>query len=497
MSLLEDIGGFLFGWLQPEQPKQEVKGLQVSKPASDAPLPVIYGKRRVEGTIVFKGVVEGEDGDDVPNDLLYIVIVWGEAVASIDEIYLGDYPSTDARFDADDKGGRWVFVDNFPNGMAGHQDSFLKKAGWDPVGKNHRLDECACSIVRLEWSIGEDAPLRSEPSITADVTGRVVRVLNGSGSWVSANPVECLYDYLTNPVYGKGLSDDDLNMDWFRYADAQARKMVPVYQGAEEEKPLFTCNAVIDTGKSLRDNVGILLGGMRGYLPVINGQLSPVIEQDDPPAAYPIRPTHIRGDMKYSESGKKQRYNRVIVEFDDADMKFSTQQATYPDPGDELFDTWLAEDNGVLLEHRVKHETITNYYEARQMARVVAMLSREALTVELEVSPVALRYTIGDVIPVYHPKTGWEGKPFRLLKARMLADGWFKLTLREHQPISTTGCLAMSVRLSQIPHCQIRAMSRCRKILRRIRLMMVRCGSPGNPLINNFRLIFIEMGRAF
>lgn len=432
MGLLSDIGDFLFGWMMPDMDQPAI-GVQVTKPASDDAIKVVYGQRKVSGTIVFKGV-EDSDQDDTPNDTLHIVIVWSEAVTSIDDLYLDDYSYKDKRFEYKD-GGKLAQAVHFPNGMGDYSDPYLKAAGFDPASLNHRLDGCAVSYVRLERIAGEDNPFNGEPSITALVTGRQVeRLTGGTGKHASTNHAECLYDYLTNKIYGKGLASQHLDRAAFVRAAEICNTQVPIYQGATETKPLFTCNTIIDTSKPVRDNVNQLLKGMRGFLPIVNGKLTPVIELDDQPVAYGIEQKHIRKTLRYKESGKNKRYNRVIVEFVDAEVKFSKQQAVYPAADSDLFATWLAEDNDVLLEHRITVDTITDYYEARQMARVIAMLSRESLTVEVEVAPMALQYTIGDVIPLSHDKTGWQEKPFRLLNARMLSDGWYKLTLREHQP---------------------------------------------------------------
>ncbi|GEK08945.1 hypothetical protein [Pseudoalteromonas peptidolytica] len=427
MGFFNDVFKFLFGWMVPE-PKQPDSGTLLTKPASDNPVNVIYGKRKTTGTIVFQNTTNPDDGDDVENDLLHMVIVWGEAVHSIDEVYLGDDPITHQKYNG------LAYAINFPNGMGNYYYDELAKAGFDPKNKNHRLDGCAVSYIRLEWSIEKDTPFRGVPQVSALLSGRRVRPMSGGAARYSQNPAECLFDYLTNKVYGKGLSSADLDVSSFKRAVAICNQQVPKYQGASVKKPLFTTNVILDTSNQVIDNVTTLLKPMRAYLPEINGKLTLVIEQDDAPVNLTITDKHIRKSLKYSESGKEQWYNRVIVEFDDKDKRYSKQQVSWPEPDSDLFRTWLQQDNGELLEQRVTVNAITDYYEARQYARVLAMLSRESLTLELEVSPVALQYTFGDVIPVYYEKLGFNNKPFRLLKSIQLPDGWFKLTLQEHQP---------------------------------------------------------------
>ena len=80
--------------------------------------------------------------------------MWGEAVESIDEVYIDDIPnsSNDDAFYSGDK--RAVFVRNFPNGMGNYSDPILTRAGWRASDK---LEGKACSYIRLEYHDDETA----------------------------------------------------------------------------------------------------------------------------------------------------------------------------------------------------------------------------------------------------------------------------------------------------------------------------------------------------
>ena len=431
MSLLKKI----ISWFIPEQKQaKQQTGTNVTKASSDTHIKVIYGTRKTEGTIVFLNTTNPDDDDDVKNDLLHIIIVWCEGgIESIDDILLNDISITDSKFDAKD-GGRWAYAYNFTNGMAGLSSPHLKAAGWDGAAKDHRLDGLACTYLRLEWSIGDNAPFTGIPDATAIIKGRRVRNLDTGVTEYSENPAYCTFDYLTHPIFGKDLQSNEYDLDSFKLGGRIANTAVPKFQGSEETQPLFTCNAVIDTGQSVLDNTEILSKSMRALMPIINGKLTLIIEQDDEPTPYSLSENDFDGKIKYDEGSKSKRYNRVIVEYIDKELSYSEQDAVYPEPDSELADQWLAEDNGVLLEYRFKVSSCTDYYEARQMARILAMLSRESLSFTATVAPIALRYTIGDVIPINHKKLGWVNKPFRLIGKTDQPNGQFTFNLREHQP---------------------------------------------------------------
>jgi len=431
MSLLKKI----ISWFIPEQKQaKQQTGTNLTKASSDTHIKVIYGTRKTEGTIVFMNTTNPDDDDDVKNDLLHVIIVWCEGgVESIDDILLNDISITDSKFNAKD-GGRWAYAYNFTNGMAGLSSPHLKAAGWDGAAKDHRLDGLACTYLRLEWSIGDNAPFTGIPDATAIIKGRRVRNLETGVTEYSENPAYCTFDYLTHPIFGKDLQASEYDLDSFKVGGRIANTAVPKFQGSEETQPLFTCNAVIDTGQSVLDNTEILSKSMRALMPIINGKLTLVIEQDDEPTPYSLSENDFDGKIKYDEGSKSKRYNRVIVEYIDKELSYSEQDAVYPEPDSELADQWLAEDNGVLLEYRFKVSSCTNYYEARQMARILAMLSRESLSFTATVAPIGLRYTIGDVIPINHKKLGWVNKPFRLIGKTDQPNGQFTFNLREHQP---------------------------------------------------------------
>jgi len=431
MSLLKKI----ISWFIPEQKQaKQQTGTNVTKASSDTHIKVIYGTRKTEGTIVFMNTTNPDDDDDVKNDLLHVIIIWCEGgVESIDDILLNDISITDSKFTAKD-GGRWAYAYNFTNGMAGLSSPHLKAAGWDAASKDHRLDGLACTYLRLEWSIGDNAPFTGIPDATAIIKGRRVKNLETGVTEYSENPAYCTFDYLTHPIFGKDLQANEYDLDSFKLGGRIANTAVPKFQGSEETQPLFTCNAVIDTGQSVLDNTEILSKSMRALMPIINGKLTLIIEQDDEPTPYSLSENDFDGKIKYDEGSKSKRYNRVIVEYIDKELSYSEQDAVYPEPDSELADQWLAEDNGVLLEYRFKVSSCTDYYEARQMARILAMLSRESLSFTATVAPIALRYTIGDVIPINHKKLGWVNKPFRLIGKTDQPNGQFTFNLREHQP---------------------------------------------------------------
>lgn len=420
MGFLDDVFDFAFGWLMPDPPKQLAPGAELTSAETDASIAKIYGKvEKKTGHIVFKETNDN-DNDDYPNDLLHIIVVWGEAVESIDEVYIDDIPnsSNDDAFYAGDK--RAVFVRDFPNGMGNYSDPILTRAGWRASDK---LEGKACSYIRLEYHDDETA-ITSEPNLTADLTGTT-----------HSNPATALLDYLTNNIYGKGLPSSYINSASFTYAKALCDSDVEEQLGSGVYRDLFSCNVALDTSATVLENVNTLLKPMRGWLPIINGQLTLIIEEDNAPVDQPILEEDILQMGKITEGNKNNRFNRVSVTYYDPAADGSKQEAVYPEPDSELFEQMLAEDNGFLREESVDLKTCRNYYEALEFAKTYLEVSRQQTRTTITLPKWTTIYDVGDVVAVTYMSglPFWDAKFFRIESKEENREE-VKLTIREHQP---------------------------------------------------------------
>ncbi|WP_334029692.1 hypothetical protein [Alteromonas sp. P256] len=419
MGLLDEIGGFFFGWLAPEAPEPLPPGTELTSAQTDAHVGVVIGKvYKATGNIIFKETNDG-DTDDINNDLLHIIVVWAESVQSIDEVYVDDIPvSSDNPAFFHDDGGRVVHMRNFPNGMDNYEDSLLSAAGWR---SSDTASGKACTYIRLEYHGGEFA-ISSEPKITADLTGTS-----------HSNPALGTFDYLKNSLYGKGLPSRLVNASSFYSGRDLSQSLVDEVDGQPQKRPLFSCNCKLDTSKNILENVNILLRPMRGWLPIIDGQLTLIIEQDDDPVAIPILERDIIEMDGVSEGSKNKRYNRVATTYYEPAADGTAQEAVYPPKGSALEAQLLEEDNGFINEGTVDLVTCNNYYEALEFAKTWLEISREQTKTRIHLPKWALIYDVGDIVPVYESYLGWDGKLFRIESISSNKEK-VTLTVREHQP---------------------------------------------------------------
>ena len=416
-------------WMAPDAPKQDGGGTNLTKPDTDAMEAVIYGEMgRVAGTIQHLATNDG-DMDDVKNDLLHMIITWGESVSEIIEIYIDDIASTSTAWnDTSTPGNKWLWCYNFTNGLKLTSAKLLEKTGF--VIARHKFTDKAVSYVRAEWDNGKR--FNGKPNCLAHVKGRAVwDPRTNTWGW-SDNPALCLLDYLTNVRYGKGMLLGDIDINSFEIAADICETQVETEIGSGKYQNLFTCNIRIDTTNTVKGNVDTLLKGCRGLLPEINGITTLIIEQDDAVTPEKITEDLITGNIKIKESGTNDRYNRVIVSFIDKEQNWKNQEAIWPDTAQH--NIFKAQDNGKLLEKKITLETSTDHNEARQMARILCLLSREALSGTIECAPECIKYTVGDIVPISHPSAMWVDKPFRITSVDYHKEGKVTLHVREHQP---------------------------------------------------------------
>jgi hypothetical protein len=77
--------------------------------------------------------------------------------------------------------------------------------------------------------------------------------------------------------------------------------------------------------------------------------------------------------------------------------------------------------------------TITNVYQAQEMAEIILRRSRESLTLSINVAFNSYDLAIGDIVNITHSSLGFSAKPFRVLSLTFNEDFTIGLNLVEHQ----------------------------------------------------------------
>ena len=381
-----------------DDPASAASGMLINKSANDAPIPVIYGSRRVGGTRVLMEIT----GTD--NEYLHMVLAMSEGeIDSFENIYLNEVLSTDAKFSG--------FLDTYTHTGSVTQaaDSNLVSAvsGWTT---SHQLKGTAYLYVRFKYD--QDAYASGLPTLTADIKGaKVYDPRTATTAW-SNNPALCIRDYLTNTRYGRGIEASLIDDTSFNAAANYCEESVTI-GGASVDR--FTCNGVVNTSNGSMDVLKKLLTSCRGFLVFSAGKYKLVIDKVET-AAFTFSEDNIVGAWNISLGDKNSQFNRIRANF------FNPDRSWQPDIAVVDSSALRTNDNGLLLEKTIDLPFTSDIDRAKMITTINLNQSRQQIVCEFTATIEGLRCEVGDVVYIKHPTPAWhtlnsnQGKLFRVMR---------------------------------------------------------------------------------
>lgn len=386
-------------------------------------IPVIYGTRRIEGTLVYISTNDAPGGD--PNEFLYLVyaLCEGEVHEILEaDILVDELPVSDARFNYTDSINTSIYTGT----DAQTADAMLiaETSDWTA---DHKLSGIAYIRVRLKWT---RTAFTTIPVVSALVKGKKVYDPRTSTTVYSTNPALCVRDYLTNTRYGKGLSASVID-DASIIAAANFYDTTVTFWAGGGTGKVFEFNAIVDTEQSILDNLKDMMLCCRGFMPFTNGIYS-LIPDKSASSVFAFTTDNIIGGISIKGENKAEKYNRMVCTFTDPANNWQENTVIWPDAGSDEEAAYLAEDNGTELIGEIELPYITNFYAARDLARVFLLRSRNAIRTSFTANSDGLNVTVGDVVTVTHPTPGWSAKPFQVEEMAINYDGTCTVALLEY-----------------------------------------------------------------
>ena len=408
---------------------QNARGVLLNKQSNNAHIPVVYGERLVGGTRIFLEV----SGTD--NQYLYGAIVLCEGkINNITEIRVNDdvvtfngsitdgtqITSDDSRF------GTTITIQPFFGGDSQSASSLLSTlTNW---GSNHKLSGVAYIAFRIEWDADKYTGI---PQIQAKVQGKLISTYdsgsNETTNQYSTNPAFILLNYLTDTRFGKSIPIANIDIPSFYTASTVCATQITPYDGASQIN-LIDTNVVLDTSNKIIDNVRNLLRGMRGLLTYQQGKYRLVVESTGS-SVLTLNKDNVIGGIQVQSEKKNSKFNKIQATFINPDKNFQSDTIVY----DTNHSTYLSEDGDILQEGAIDLPTITSPYQAREMAKLVLLRSRNSLAVSLTANYQAMNLAVGDIVALTEDLTGFSAKNFRVAGLAINADYTVSLSLTEHQ----------------------------------------------------------------
>jgi len=400
------------------------RGYQVNARGSALDHPIIYGKMRVGGAIVY------DESTGTDNKFFHrIIAVAGHEVESFDKIYINDevvtldssgnvtapakyVKTTTTRERRETPTGekywdehsttqylvRFKFHTGSPT-QAADTDLVAESQHWT---SEHKLSGIAYMYVRLDHDA--DAFPNGMPTITAEVKGKkVYNPATSTTAW-SDNPALCLRDYLTASY---GLKEEAANID-----DTLVNSAVTVCDalvGSPTAKR-YTCNGTFTTALTPYDLLSDLLTCMGGSLWYAQGKwrMKPAywtstvmdLDEDDFRSSIDVSTRHSRRD----------NFNTVKGTFRGEESNF--QVTDYPQVTDSAF---VSADGGEESVADVDLPFTDNSIEARRIARISLESNRQQLTINAAFGLRTLGLQVGDNVRLTNTRFGWTNKEFQVL----------------------------------------------------------------------------------
>ena len=462
------LGGILSGALaeEPETPdfgggsNAASQGMLVNKQANDAPIPVVYGQRRVGGTRV---LMEATGSD---NEYLHIVLALCEGeIESIENVYLNNkavVPNIEPNVNEENLTDIFksmfppinIFGMNLTQGLAdnlafevtssseeisgsyayfdAHSGADDQAASSDLVSEvdswttDHRLRGTAYIYVKLTYD--QDAFASGLPTITADVKGTKVYDPRTSTTAWSDNPALCIRDYLTNDRYGRGIDASLIDDTAFNAAANYCEEQVTI-GGVTKDR--YTLNGVVDTSQGSMDVLKKLLTACRGFLVFSGGRYKLVIDKPET-AAFTFSEDNIVGAWSISMGSKNNQFNRIRANFFNPDRQWQPDIAAVDSPA------LRTQDNGLLLEKTIDLPFTSDIDRAKMITTINLNQSRQQITAEFTATIEGLRCEVGDVVYIKHATPGWDtlnsnaGKLFRVMRITLQNNDEVRILAMEY-----------------------------------------------------------------
>ena len=385
------------------------RGLLMNKASTTAPIPIVYGSRRVGGARVFLEV-SGES-----NEYLHLVYAFCEGpVGAINTVYLNDVASTDAKFSG------YVTIKKHLGEDNQAADADLIAACPSSWTSDHRLRGVAYIYVKLKYST--DVFPGGLPVFTADIDGMRVYDPRSGVTASTHNPALNMRDYLIRTRGGCGITSS-LVPDAHVIAAANYCDELVTVGGVQQAR--YTCDGVVDIDTPLFDNVREMLLSFRGMLIHTAGEYRLLVDKPEA-STFAFTEDNITGSWVVEGGTKKNMLNRLKVRFFNPDRSWQEEISVIDSP------TLRTQDNERVLERQISLPFTADINTARQIATIELNQSREPIVCQFTALISGLTVEAGNVVSITHSTPGWSAKKFRVMKMQIKNDDEVIITAREY-----------------------------------------------------------------
>jgi hypothetical protein len=419
----------------------DVGNRQQVPPATDNKLPVVYGEAWVGGTIVDLSISEN-------NQELYYVLAIAEVTGNgSDTITFGDayWGGKKVTFRAD---GYTVasltdessgVVDTTVDGRM--QFYFYNNGSFSPTNSNQSaVSVMSNSELIYKWDSNKLMSntafviIHLTYSQTANIRGIEQTRFQLTNS--RTNTGDVFYDYLTNEVYGGAIPANQIDTTSLTALTTYSNQSFSYIDsdGDPATQPRFKFNGVIDTKRSIMDNLQDMASCCDCLLKYneITAKWGVIVQQPTYTVAMNLNDSNIVSAISISPIDLASSYNVIECKFPDNSVQDTFNTATFDLA--EIAPNLLFP-NEPVNKMSISLPLVNNDVQAQYVATRLLKSAREDLNLQLNINYVGIQLEAGDIVTVTNSNYGWTDKPFRINKIveQFSDDGAViaKLTLSE------------------------------------------------------------------
>lgn len=424
------------------------RGITITDRNSTATRKIIYGKRRVGGTIVAIATEDEKDGSGnvtKKNQFLHMVIaVAGHRVDGIENIYFNEeIVSSDAKTFTDanaeysfalDAGTTYsdanILLKALPGGTNQAVPSELTTAFPSDYTSNHQLNDTAYLYVRIKYD--QEIFSAGIPNVTATVRGKQVYDPRTETTAYSDNAALCILDYLLDSEYGLGVAVSELEAANYISAANVCDEDVALDAGGTEKR--YTVNGVIDSAVEPRQNIEHMLTAMNGKLVYTKGlfQLYPGVYRT--PVETITMDDLIDSVSISTKTSTRQLFNGVKGTFADPTQNYVLTE--YPSRESSAYQTI----DGYTAFQTLDLPYTTSSATAQRLAKLALNRSRQEISISMQCNLSAIDIVPGDFIYVTNPQLGFDEKVFEVISSGLgvNSDGTLGVSISAQEASAAT-----------------------------------------------------------
>ena len=435
---------------------QQGATILANAPSNTAPIPVVYGARRVGGTRIFMGTSNGYDDDGIVqthNAYLNMVFALCEGpISEITAVYLNNveaWPNKDPRFEIHNTGGtnkEFCYIEP----QVGTEDQTVSQelkyvagfgGGTWSWTDDYRLRGVAYVYVRLQYD--PETWASGVPTVSVDIKGKRVQdprqTATSDGLPIerfSNNPALCIRDYLISSNYGRAIDSTLIDDTTFESAADYCDEVVTFTQTvsgtySEVSQKRYTLNGVINTAETSINILDKMLTSCRGSLIFSGGKYKLILDKPTT-AALTFDESNIMPDYEIILGGKETLANKVTAEFFNPDREWQADFSIVESSSYKEFD------NDLLLHKKIELPFTADMLMAKYIANQNLKISRQNVMINFKTTQDGLLAEVGDTIYIKLASPGWDtinagaGKIFRVLQIGIEATDEINITAVEY-----------------------------------------------------------------